>query len=123
MIYFVQCKQFVKIGCTDNFSRRYKELQSANPFTLKLLHTMEGSYDTEAALHTIFKAQRSRGEWFNYKHYLKDCLMGVKDEHTPYEGKNLKDLQRAGLHLRARKASKRKFDLKKRLGSLETIVR
>jgi hypothetical protein len=99
MIYFIQDKQYVKIGCTDNLDRRIKELQTATPNKLKLLLVMEGSFDTESTLHFLFASYRYRGEWFRYKDKLKYCIRGCIDTNNPYNADSIKSFVRAGMHL------------------------
>ncbi|WP_331758636.1 GIY-YIG nuclease family protein [Streptomyces sp. NBC_01547] len=55
----------VKIGWTNNPSRRLADLQSGSPLALRLLATCEGDARLESALHGHFADRRVRGEWFD----------------------------------------------------------
>lgn len=64
--YLVSTRQgFVKIGQTNNLTRRLSQLQTANPEPLTLLLVLRGGADTERALHQRFAQHRTRGEWFD----------------------------------------------------------
>ena len=57
---------FVKIGHTTNVKKRLCQLQSGNPFTLKVLATREGTWALEQLIHRSYAFQRIRGEWFDF---------------------------------------------------------
>lgn len=63
--YFVQpvAGGLVKIGKTNNLTKRLAALQCGSPVKLKLLSARRE--DIEAQLHMQFAARRSHGEWFN----------------------------------------------------------
>ncbi len=73
MIYFIQAGENgpIKIGRADNPQERLKQLQTANPYELKMLW-VENTLDTlgqseaeyELELHQLFKLLKIRGEWF-----------------------------------------------------------
>lgn len=72
MIYFVRSgNKFVKIGTTDNLSRRLHELQTGSPLPLKLMATLNGSFSTEASLHSLFSKYRYNREWFKLSDEIK----------------------------------------------------
>lgn len=111
MIYFIQAKQFVKIGYSNDPENCLKDLQTANPVRLKLLATMPGSYQTEAELHKIFEKHRANLEWFRYDGHLKNCIRAINDTHNIHPVIDVRSLQKAGLHLHLRiKASRLKCD-------------
>jgi hypothetical protein len=58
--------RLVKIGYSDNVTKRHKGLQTSNPNQLELLGHMPGDRDLEDALHERFKKRRVRGEWFDF---------------------------------------------------------
>jgi hypothetical protein len=68
VIYFIQQGSDgpIKIGHTgfESVSSRIKALQTASPFMLRLLVTMEGDLEKEKILYSQFKAYRLHGEWF-----------------------------------------------------------
>lgn len=68
-VYFIKCKEFVKIGHTTNVRQRVMEMQTANPYDLELILLIH--YDSriravkdERRLHITYKDHRVRGEWF-----------------------------------------------------------
>jgi hypothetical protein len=48
-IYIMQCGNYIKIGVSDNPERRIKDLQTGNPFEIKLLLSVKNddAYYTE----------------------------------------------------------------------------
>ena len=105
MIYFIQAKQYVKIGYSKNPRYRLKKMQTANPIKLKLLATMPGDCKTETGLHEAFDKLRYRGEWFRYDGKLKASIMalsGKSDYNNPIIIEDVRSFQQAGLHLKAR---------------------
>jgi hypothetical protein len=65
-VYFLQSGPDgpIKIGWSQDVTRRIEELQTANARRLVLLGTMPGRMEDEAALHTRFAHLRMEGEWF-----------------------------------------------------------
>lgn len=104
VIYFIQAKQFVKIGYSKSPRYRLQKLQTGNPVKLKLLATMPGNKQTEDGLHEAFKKQQYRGEWFRYDGLLKACIMALRgnDCNNPVLIEDVRSFQQAGLHLKAR---------------------
>ena len=107
MIYFIQAKQFVKIGYSVDPKSRLEDLQTANPVKLKLLATMPGGFQTEAELHKIFGKRRANREWFRYDGILKECIIAINDPHNEHKVTDVRSLQKAGLHLHLRRKSNR----------------
>ncbi len=66
MIYFAEAVGLdrVKIGTSRDVPRRLKALATLCPCPVRLLRTIEGWLDDERALHALFAAHRSHGEWF-----------------------------------------------------------
>jgi hypothetical protein len=63
-VYFIKCKNKVKIGYSTNIKRRIKELATGNGEKLELIYSIPGSKDTEWSLHNYFSFQHICGEWF-----------------------------------------------------------
>lgn len=64
-IYFVgYANGPIKIGFTSNLDYRIESLQTACPYDLVVLATVEGTMGLEAELHARFRSHRLRGEWF-----------------------------------------------------------
>lgn len=64
----------IKIGATDNLTKRLNALRSANSSALTLIATMPADRWPEAALHDRFAHIRIRGEWFQPTAELLDFL-------------------------------------------------
>lgn len=56
----------IKIGYTSSFTVRLETLQTASPYPLRVLRTIETQYAValEAALHRRYASYRKHGEWF-----------------------------------------------------------
>ena len=80
-LYFIECAATfkpIKIGVSKHPKKRLKDLQTSNPFRLKLLEQVNcvnesSAYGIEEKLHGIFKRNCIRGEWFHPDCY-KDAL-------------------------------------------------
>lgn len=71
MIYFLQVKPngLVKIGFVkskEGFNSRKSIIQTGCPYELKVIRTLEGSFEDESILHRFFAAKHIRGEWFEF---------------------------------------------------------
>jgi hypothetical protein len=57
----------IKIGTTTNLPKRFAAIQAMSPQQLVVhWHTLGGG-DLERHLHTVFKARRQHGEWFDFR--------------------------------------------------------
>lgn len=56
----------LKIGYSNNPTKRFKALQTGSSTPLKLLATIKGDRHKETELHHQFKHLRLGGEWFRY---------------------------------------------------------
>lgn len=74
MIYFIQCNKAVKIGFTNNISRRLLELQAANPCKLCILGIMDGGKDLERLIHRYLYKFKIRHEWYRLNEQVKDFI-------------------------------------------------
>lgn len=61
----------VKIGCSSNIKQRQSMLETAFPCKLTLLALIPTAELPERAAHKKFKADRIRGEWFEYSDAIK----------------------------------------------------
>jgi hypothetical protein len=68
VVYVIGSSQshLVKIGRTDDPSRRVADIQRMSPVPLSLLWATPGGADLEARLHRRFAAHRQHGEWFDF---------------------------------------------------------
>ena len=118
MIYFIKQGQYVKIGYTENLSRRVKELQTASPQPLKVLLTIPGSRETEKALHSFFSSKRVNGEWLHYGSLNKvDTLANITEaaDRKYSDITNLKELIDNSYHYFLLKKSKRSKKLRDKI--------
>lgn len=65
-VYFIRAGDSgpVKIGVAANPYVRLEELQTGNPYRLRVIAAFVGGYPDEGRLHTEFKRERLEGEWF-----------------------------------------------------------
>lgn len=65
-VYFIRSEQadMIKIGYTTDIAQRLNNLQTASPFSLKLLISVPGTLEDERNLHKLFDSCRGHGEWF-----------------------------------------------------------
>lgn len=67
-VYFVRVEPrgAVKIGFTrhNDIERRLVALQVGNPYKLRVVAVVRGSFYTESMLHALFGRNRLNGEWF-----------------------------------------------------------
>tara|TARA_R110002020_G_scaffold412833_2_gene622387 strand:+ start:303 stop:899 length:597 start_codon:yes stop_codon:yes gene_type:complete len=69
-IYFISCKDYIKIGFTINPKIRLGEIQTGNPFKLKIIKLLENkTQKQEKKLHRRLKSKHpnlyKRGEWYH----------------------------------------------------------
>jgi len=62
--YFIKCGDFVKVGSSRNPARRFKDMQSHNPYPLELLF-VDNLHD-EKYWHDKLQSCHHRGEWYHY---------------------------------------------------------
>ena len=79
MIYFIKLNDFVKIGFSDDVSKRVAQLQTSSPYNLDVLCIIEGDYDKEKELHELFKQYSARGEWFYLSEEILEYIKSCKD--------------------------------------------
>jgi len=65
-IYFVQMENTgpIKSGFSKNIINRMSDLKVASPYPLKMVHSYRGTRKDEQLLHSIFRKDSLRGEWF-----------------------------------------------------------
>jgi hypothetical protein len=68
VIYFARAGETgtVKIGRAKDIARRLRSLQCGHSAPLVLIRQMDGDSKEEAWLHSHFRQQRVRGEWFKF---------------------------------------------------------
>ena len=66
VVYLLQAGPFYKIGKTNNFARRLKEIKLQLPYPVTVVHTIAARdiSASETFWHRKFAHQRTNGEWF-----------------------------------------------------------
>jgi len=67
----------VKVGIATDPQARLEQLQTANPFPLRLLATFSGGASLEREIHKRLAIHRMNGEWF---HPHADVMAVVREE-------------------------------------------
>lgn len=65
MVYYVKCKEYIKVGFTTDIKERLNSAKTFNPFDIVLLKVTEGSMEDERRIHKVLEAYRHKGEWFH----------------------------------------------------------
>lgn len=65
-VYFIGCNEYTKIGYTNDIKRRMREIQTCNPYNIKLLYIINNVHNVsiEKHAHLHFKQYHIRGEWY-----------------------------------------------------------
>lgn len=79
-IYFVQSREFIKIGWSENWRRRLANMQTSNPDPIKVLLVLTRPKSWEADLHKQFAAHAHRGEWFKDHPDIRTFIKERKEE-------------------------------------------
>jgi len=74
MIYFITDGAYTKVGVALEPEKRLRELQTGNPFDLRIAKTIEGSYEEESKLHSVLQLYRMRGEWFEWNNFDDELI-------------------------------------------------
>lgn len=66
VVYFAECSATgrVKIGTTEDLTRRIATLNANNCAPVRLVAAMTGGSDVEKHVHELFSDKRAHGEWF-----------------------------------------------------------
>lgn len=65
-VYFIQSGEFVKIGISQDVTKRLQTLQTASPYPMKVIKKLAVPYPASAEfrLHRYYADRRRAGEWF-----------------------------------------------------------
>ncbi|MHC2163170.1 GIY-YIG nuclease family protein [Bradyrhizobium ottawaense] len=96
-VYFVRAGEFIKIGQSKTWKNRVATMQVGSPHTIIVLLVLVADRGLEARLHTRFRNDHFRGEWFHsgpailayIKEHLPECVSksGLIDLRIPSERK------------------------------------
>lgn len=77
-IYIIKLQNFnlYKIGVSNNFNRRYKDINNALPFKCEIIlnECVNNAYDLEELIHFSLKEKHVKNEWFD----LSDISLIIK---------------------------------------------
>lgn len=94
-VYIMEAGEFVKIGVAKCPDKRLEQMQTGNPFAIKILALLPFSsprqaYAEESRIHKFLRSHHFRGEWF-HKRCLKDAFRyEVAHEMTAKQQKKIK---------------------------------
>ncbi len=96
-VYFVRSGEFIKIGQSKTWKARVMNMQVGSPHTIIVLLVLMADTGLEARLHTQFRNDHFRGEWFHsgpailayIKEHLSECVSRstITDLRMPSERK------------------------------------
>ena len=94
IIYFIKDKKtnLVKIGCSQNFERRIKQLKTRYETDFEVLYKLPitgNMFEYEALFHTLFYNNRVKGEFFNLAEEDINKIKSFK-----LEGKNYNEIKK-----------------------------
>ena len=78
-VYFLKCREIVKVGYSSDPDRRRAELQAVIPFKLEALGSTAGSVPSERAIHGLLDASKSdiQTEWFYHNTAMLEAIAEV----------------------------------------------
>lgn len=84
-VYLLKSAGYYKVGVTldSSIQRRIAQLQIGNPFTIELVAktgTIHNAYGIEKSLHSKFKDNRVRGEWFSLSDEELEVVLNTLQE-------------------------------------------
>lgn len=79
LVYFAESCGKIKIGCSTKPPVRLLQIGEWIPFPTILLATMPGGYGLENAIHGMFDAEWSHGEWFHASPRLRAFVSAVAE--------------------------------------------
>lgn len=80
-VYFIGNLEYgyVKIGQSENVSRRFSQIQSCCPIELTVFDVLGKDDFSETEVHSFFKEHRIHGEWFKINIDLRKLLKNKID--------------------------------------------
>jgi hypothetical protein len=76
--YFLESEGFVKIGRSIKPLERFNNIKTNSPHEVKFLFAFKSPEDVENLLHSHFKENRHRGEWFEKTYEFDKLLVELK---------------------------------------------
>ena len=85
MVYLIKSGNYLKIGCTKNFTNRLKNYDTCNP-DVEILGIRDGDFTDESTLHNLCSKYRFRDEWFVYN---KELIKIFEEYNNSYNCKDV----------------------------------
>lgn len=83
LIYFIQCRNAVKIGFSVNPWARVDLMASWNPYRLNIIGVLDGGQIEEARIHKALSLQAIHCEWFRMNDALEQIICIHTFEYLP----------------------------------------
>lgn len=77
VVYFIAQGPYVKIGTTNDFERRLKQLRFWSPVQFTVLGIAHGGFALERQIMRRFAASRVHGEWFEMTSALREFIDSI----------------------------------------------
>ena len=99
-LYFVAAPAVsrIKIGITDQFARRYRNLQLSSPVDLSVLLVVKATARQEKAVMLRFSSDRVHGEWFVASAALLSFVDDLRDLDDAARAALLRSMRGRGAH-------------------------
>lgn len=81
-LYFILSGEYIKIGRSNNVSKRLKQLSTGNPNNLTLLLKIENKGCLEKYIHKAFKKYKHNKEWYNDNARIRKFIKYLKNGKT-----------------------------------------
>jgi len=124
-IYIIQCNEYYKVGISKSPRSRLKQLQTSNPYELKLKRTykLPSPKTSEALIHMMLKEYHVRGEWFNTEldviNSVIESLSDLDSEGIKYAEKQMAKKGDSIISNRRQKYLKRSIKAENERGEIE----
>jgi hypothetical protein len=74
-VYVVRtCPGFVKVGQSENITKRLRDLQQCTPYPVQFLGLLSTDQRAEAHYHELFHPWLERGEWFRFEGVVEEVI-------------------------------------------------
>jgi hypothetical protein len=73
-MYFIECNGFVKIGRAKNVGQRLAEMQTGNPYEMRVWKIFYDKGYLEQQVHKVLQVDKVRGEWFKITELTNDVI-------------------------------------------------
>lgn len=74
LVYFLACRNYVKVGHSINAAVRAAEIQRMVPYQLSVIGVLPGGQEEEARVHKALARRRHHNEWFHMNDDLERVI-------------------------------------------------